>query len=178
MHMTTTTLFTRRHSPVGSLLLSSNGSALTGLSLHADRDLPRVRAVAHPEAGWFAEVAEQLDAYFAGTLTRFDLPLAPRGTGFQRAVWSEMGRIPYGTTISYGELARRVGRPGAARAVGLASGRNPIAIIVPCHRVIGADGRLTGYGGGLERKQQLLELEARHATQAAARPQQLPLQGG
>jgi methylated-DNA-[protein]-cysteine S-methyltransferase len=107
----------------------------------------------------FAAVKEQLAAYFRGDLQAFDLPLAPAGTPFQRRVWQELARIPYGETISYGELARRVGNPKAARAVGLANGQNPLPIIVPCHRVIGSDGRLTGYGGGLPRKEALLALE-------------------
>jgi methylated-DNA-[protein]-cysteine S-methyltransferase len=104
-------------------------------------------------------VAEQLAEYFAGRRREFDLPLAPRGTDFQRAVWSELVRVPYGSTISYGELAGRVGRARASRAVGGANNRNPLPIVVPCHRVIGADGSLTGYGGGLDRKRALLALE-------------------
>ncbi|HEX7610606.1 MAG TPA: methylated-DNA--[protein]-cysteine S-methyltransferase, partial [Solirubrobacteraceae bacterium] len=107
-----------------------------------------------------ADVAGQLAAYFAGTLTEFDVQLELAGTDFQREVWQALRAIPYGETISYGELAQRVGKPSASRAVGLANGRNPIAIIVPCHRVIGADGSLTGYGGGLARKAWLLEHEA------------------
>jgi methylated-DNA-[protein]-cysteine S-methyltransferase len=105
-------------------------------------------------------VAAQLDEYFAGRRRSFDLPLAPRGgTAFQRAVWGELGHIPYGSTISYGELARRLGRPGASRAVGGANHANPLPIVVPCHRVVGADGSLTGYGGGIERKRALLAVE-------------------
>jgi methylated-DNA-[protein]-cysteine S-methyltransferase len=106
------------------------------------------------------EARRQLEAYFAGELREFDLPLAPEGSEFQLRVWEQLRAIPYGETISYGELARRVGDPAAARAVGLANGRNPLPVIVPCHRVIGADGSLTGFGGGLERKRRLLELEA------------------
>jgi methylated-DNA-[protein]-cysteine S-methyltransferase len=147
-------------SPIGPLLLVTDGRALTGLYLTpwagdeiaADsREEP-----AHPV---LAAAADQLDAYFAGEREEFDLPLAPAGTAFQRTVWAELERIPYGDTISYGELARRVGNPNASRAVGLANGRNPLPIVVPCHRVIGADGTLTGYGGGVERKQWLLEHE-------------------
>ncbi len=107
-----------------------------------------------------APVVAQLQAYFAGELTDFDLPLQMHGTEFQRRVWAALCEIPYGETISYGELARWVGNPKASRAVGLANGRNPVAIVVPCHRVIGADGSLTGYGGGLDRKVWLLEHEA------------------
>jgi O-6-methylguanine DNA methyltransferase len=105
-----------------------------------------------------------LERYFRGELRSFDLPLAPEGTPFQRRVWRALCRVPYGATVSYGELARRIGRPGASRAVGRANATNPISIVIPCHRVIGADGTLTGYGGGLGRKQRLLELEARGAA--------------
>ena len=107
-------------------------------------------------------VAAELAAYFAGDLQRFSVPLAPAGNAFHRTVWTELTRIPYGETISYGELARRIGRPGAARAVGRANGSNPIAVVIPCHRVIGANGQLTGYSGGIERKRALLALE--HST--------------
>jgi len=106
------------------------------------------------------EAKRQLTAYFEGNLSDFDLPLSMQGTPFQQRVWDELTRIPYGTTISYGELARRIGNANASRAVGLANGRNPISIIVPCHRVIGANGTLTGYGGGLPRKAALLYFEA------------------
>ena len=142
-------------SPIGPLLLSGDGHALSGLLMDA-----------RPAPGWrreptaFAEARDQLEAYFAAELREFDLPLAPHGTPFQLEVWHALTEIPYGQTASYAELAARVGRPGAFRAVGAANGRNPIAVIVPCHRVIGADGTLTGYGGGLERKRTLLELEA------------------
>lgn len=115
---------------------------------------------------------QQLAAYFAGELQEFDLPLSPRGTEFQRRVWRELCAIPYGETISYGELARRIGRPTASRAVGAANGQNPVAIIIPCHRVIGANGKLTGYAGGLDRKSFLLTHERRHDQ----RPLQLEAQ--
>lgn len=108
----------------------------------------------------FPETVQQLAAYFDGKLTEFSLPLAIRGTDFQKRVWDELREIPYGATISYGELAQRIGNPNASRAVGLANGHNPISIIVPCHRVIGANGKLTGYGGGLQRKAALLSFEA------------------
>jgi methylated-DNA-[protein]-cysteine S-methyltransferase len=108
----------------------------------------------------FADVRRQLCEYFDGERDAFDLPLEMSGTPFQRRVWQALQQIPYGETTTYGELARRMGRPAASRAVGLANGRNPIAVIVPCHRVIGSDGSLTGYGGGLERKRLLLDLEA------------------
>jgi methylated-DNA-[protein]-cysteine S-methyltransferase len=117
------------------------------------------------------EVIEALGRYFAGELTEFKLALAPDGTIFQKRVWDELGRIPYGSTVSYGELAQRLGDPNLVRAVGRANGANPIPIVVPCHRVIGADGMLTGYAGGLERKRALLDLEARHSRH----PRQLTL---
>jgi methylated-DNA-[protein]-cysteine S-methyltransferase len=107
------------------------------------------------------EAVRQLRAYFAGELQAFDLPLAPQGTPFQLAVWKHLCEIPYGETISYGELARRIGNPNASRAVGLANGSNPIPIVIPCHRVIGSNGKLTGYGGGLPIKEKLLGLERR-----------------
>ena len=110
--------------------------------------------------GPFASVQRQLSEYFEGRRDTFDVPLVMDGSPFERSVWRALQEIPYGETVSYGEIARRVGQPSAARAVGLANGRNPIAVIVPCHRVIGADGTLTGYGGGLERKRVLLELES------------------
>lgn len=112
-------------------------------------------------AEYLAETVRQLRAYFAGELEAFDLPLAPQGTPFQLAVWKRLCEIPYGETISYGELARRVGNPNASRAVGLANGSNPIPIVIPCHRVIGSNGKLTGYGGGLPIKEKLLALERR-----------------
>jgi methylated-DNA-[protein]-cysteine S-methyltransferase len=111
------------------------------------------------DTGRTAEVRRQLDEYFAGRRQTFDLTLAPEGTPFERSVWNELARIPFGETRSYAEIARAIGRPGAARAVGRANGANPIPIVVPCHRVIGADGSLTGFGGGLETKSRLLELE-------------------
>ncbi len=113
------------------------------------------------DAGAASPVAEQLREYFAGERERFDVPLAARGTEFQRRVWEALRAIPYGETASYGQIARAVGRPAASRAVGAANGRNPISIVVPCHRVVGAGGALTGYGGGLDRKARLLDLEAR-----------------
>jgi methylated-DNA-[protein]-cysteine S-methyltransferase len=154
-----TTLYTTIPSPLGELLLVGDGAHLFGLYM---QDAPRPRAI---DPDWerrddaFEEVARQLDQYFGGTRNEFDLSLAPRGNEFQLDVWNALTEIPYGTTASYGEIARRIGRPDAARAVGLANGQNPISVIVPCHRVIGADGKLVGYGGGLERKRLLLELE-------------------
>lgn len=148
-------------SPVGPLLLISDGEALLGIHLpdEAHPPTPSPDWTQRDRAKPFPQAREQLGRYFRGARRSFDLPLAPQGTDFQRRVWQELLRIPYGQTISYGELARRIGKPGAARAVGLANGRNPLAIVIPCHRVIGADGSLTGYGGGLLCKQALLELE-------------------
>ena len=152
------TIYTTMDSPIGELTLTGDGSALTGLYMERRE---------RPGADWvrgdasFREARRQMEAYFAGELTAFDLPLAPSGTPFQEKVWMALRTIPYGTTASYREIAIQVGNPTAVRAVGAANGRNPISIIVPCHRVIGANGSLTGYGGGMERKQWLLDLEAR-----------------
>jgi methylated-DNA-[protein]-cysteine S-methyltransferase len=143
--------------PVGELLLTAADDTLTGLYL------PREARTPDPswdEGGDFLdEVRCQLRAYFAGQRQAFDMPLAPAGTIWQRRVWDELARIPYGETISYGELARRAEHPSAVRAAGAANGRNPISIVIPCHRVIGADGRLTGYSGGLDAKRWLLAHE-------------------
>jgi len=145
-------------SPIGLLTLAGRDSVLTNLRM-VDQTYEPSRAGWSPDHGAFADAVDQLDAYFAGELTDFDVELDMRGTEFQRRVWQALLTIPYGETRSYGEIAEQIGAPGAARAVGLANGHNPIAIIVPCHRVIGASGKLTGYGGGLDRKQTLLELE-------------------
>ena len=150
-------------SPVGPLTLVAVNGVLAGLYMTEQRHLPDRARFGEPDPAPFGDVITQLTEYFAGRRRQFDLPLHMEGTDFQRRVWAELREIPYGETISYGELARRIGQPGAARAVGLANGRNPISIIVPCHRVIGAGGGLTGYGGGLERKQLLLALEQRVA---------------
>lgn len=154
------TYHTRVDSPLGELTLYGDGEALGGVLTPPKEGVSR----AIPE-NWvldakpFAEVERQLAAYFAGELTEFDLPLAPAGTAWQLRVWRALTTIPYGATAGYGQLAEELGRPTASRAVGTANGRNPISIIVPCHRVIGANGSLTGYAGGLERKQYLLGLE-------------------
>jgi methylated-DNA-[protein]-cysteine S-methyltransferase len=150
-------------SPVGPLTLCGDGEVLTGLSMHDQRHAPVLDADLKHDESAFPDVVKQLDAYFAGELTDFDVSLRLKGTAFQRRVWSALTEIPYGETRSYGELAKRIGEPAAFRAVGLANGRNPVAIIVPCHRVIGSSGALVGYGGGLDRKRLLLDLERSHA---------------
>jgi len=146
-------------SPVGKLLLVSDESGLRALQFAEGRTPPRVEAEWKHDGKLLQEPMRQLRAFFAGELQRFDLPLAPQGTEFQRRVWDALLEIPFGETMSYGELARRLGNPTASRAVGLANGSNPIAIIIPCHRVIGSNGKLTGYGGGLHNKRWLLDFE-------------------
>jgi methylated-DNA-[protein]-cysteine S-methyltransferase len=155
-----TTLYTTFDSPLGDLLLVGDGQALHGLYMQEGRTAIAVNGEWTRDDHAFTAVREQLDEYFAGRRTTFDLPLQMNGSPFQRRVWKALEDIPYGATISYGELARRVGAPATPRNVGTTNGRNPISVIVPCHRVIGADGSLTGYGGGLERKRLLLDLEA------------------
>lgn len=156
--------------PVGRLLLAADASGLRCLYFDGGRELrrrslppkPNQRAdggVWIPDTGQLDDAVTQLDEWFGGKRQQFDLPLAPRGTEFQQKVWAALCDIPWGVTISYGELATRIGNPSASRAVGLANGKNPISIIIPCHRVIGANGRLVGYGGGMDRKKTLLQLE-------------------
>ena len=155
------TYYTYVDSPVGRLLLVSNGEALTGLFFEKGRDGVR------PEPGWqaseraipFPQARAQLREYFAGKRRTFDVPLRLSGTVFQQRVWQTIAAVPFGKTITYRELAARTGHAEASRAAGAATGRNPVSIIVPCHRVVGSDGSLTGFGGGLYRKQQLLALE-------------------
>ena len=153
--------YTEIDSPVGPLLLVVDSEGLRRILFVEGRH------AAKPDPAWkkddakLKEVVRQLRAYFAGKLEQFDLKLAPEGTPFQLEVWRRLCDIPYGETISYGELARRIGNPQASRAVGLANGSNPIPIIIPCHRVIGSNGKLTGYGGGLPIKEKLLALERR-----------------
>jgi methylated-DNA-[protein]-cysteine S-methyltransferase len=154
-------------SPLGPMLLvaDARGEALAGIYLDRQKYFPDDAGAWSDAPGLplFRKAMAQLDEYFAGTRTAFDLPLAPEGTAFQRAVWTAIGAVPFGATISYGELARRCGRPSAVRAAGAATGRNPLTIVIPCHRIVGSSGALTGYAGGLERKRALLALEARHA---------------
>lgn len=148
-------------SPVGPLTLAGEGSVLMHLRMADQTHEPdRSNWESDPEA--FGDVAGQLEEYFAGARTEFDVEMDLIGTEFQRRVWAALQTIPYGQTRSYGEIALQIGSPGASRAVGLANGRNPIAIIVPCHRVIGASGSMTGYGGGLDRKRTLLDLEMKN----------------
>ncbi|WP_290062642.1 methylated-DNA--[protein]-cysteine S-methyltransferase [Amycolatopsis solani] len=148
-------------SPCGPLTLVAEDDALCGLYMVRQRHRPDELTFgpADPGADIFARAETELKEYFAGQRERFELPLAFAGTPFQRSVWARLREIPYGTTISYGELADRLGNPLASRAVGLANGKNPIGIIVPCHRVVGSTGSLTGYGGGLECKRYLLDFE-------------------
>jgi methylated-DNA-[protein]-cysteine S-methyltransferase len=152
-----TTAYTTWHSPIGELLLIGDGPALRAIHFPGRHRIG---------PGWverekpFTEAIGQLERYFAGDRVAFDLSLAMPGGDFDRAVWAELRRIPYGETRSYGEIARAIGRPDKARAVGSANARNPVPIVVPCHRVIGSDGSLVGYGGGLDLKQALLELES------------------
>lgn len=158
------THFTDMESPIGPLRLCGTAHGLTGLFMEKHRHAPAIGGRLDPprDDPFFAEALAQLADYFAGRRTTFDLLIDRDGLGgtpFQRRVWRELEKIPYGVTISYGELAVRIGNPKAVRAVGLANGRNPLSIIVPCHRVIGANGTLTGYGGGLERKRWLLDFE-------------------
>jgi len=156
--------YTTLESPVGPLLLVGDADALRLVSFESSKH------AAPPQADWkqdnapFAEVIRQLQAYFRGELREFDVPLALEGTEFQRRVWNALRGIPYGETISYLQLAERIANPKAVRAVGLANGSNPIPIIVPCHRVIGSDGSLTGFGGGISTKKKLLELESKQLS--------------
>jgi methylated-DNA-[protein]-cysteine S-methyltransferase len=160
--------------PLGRLLLvgeraPAGNLLLTGIYMEQHRRGPGVDPASVEDVRAFGEVTRQLDEYFAGSRHSFDLPLAPAGTAFQSRVWDALARVPWGTTVTYGELAVRAGRPGEARAVGAAVGRNPISIVVPCHRVVGADGTLTGYAGGVDRKAFLLALEGAAAIGPAAR---------
>jgi methylated-DNA-[protein]-cysteine S-methyltransferase len=171
-----TSAATRLHavvdSPIGPITLVSAGGELAGLYMEISGHPPKEEMLGRradvADDDVLVKAASQLEAYFNGELTDFDLPLSMDGTGFQRTVWASLRDIPYGETISYGELARRIGQPSASRAVGLANGRNPISIVVPCHRVVGANGSLTGYGGGIDRKQYLLALEQRVSGQTLA----------
>ena len=164
--MSIETRHVKMDSPIGTLAVVAAESGLTRVHM----------GVETTDRAWGPEAAtpvlqaavEQLEAYFTGDLEEFDLPLAPEGTGFQKRVWSALTRIPYGATVTYAHIADRIGAPTAARAVGAANGRNPIAIVVPCHRVIGANGAMTGYAGGIWRKERLLALERGERALVAA----------
>jgi methylated-DNA-[protein]-cysteine S-methyltransferase len=153
--------YTYVDTPIGAILIAGDGNAIVETYFAGAK--PKPDWIRDDEA--FPEAAAQLRDYFAGNLQAFDLPLAPRGTEFQQSVWSALLEIPYGQTTTYSTIANKIGRPAAVRAVGAANGANPIPIIIPCHRVIGANGSLTGFGGGLDVKRQLLALEARVAGQ-------------
>ncbi len=158
------TVYTRLQTPVGKLLLVGNAEGLREIRFEKGRRGHTIEPGWVPDRAAFEKERDQLEAYFAGELQEFDLRLAPAGTPFQLRVWNELAEIPYGETISYGELAKRVGKPSAARAVGAANGRNPLPIVLPCHRVIGSNGKLVGFGGGLDVKETLLETEHRVAS--------------
>jgi methylated-DNA-[protein]-cysteine S-methyltransferase len=157
--MTTTLHASRMKSPIGELTLVGDGEVLLGIYMQAHRGDPSQAHVPEASDAVLERARAELTAYFQGDLKHFTLPRGARGTPFQERVWEELTRIPYGETISYGELARRIGQPAASRAVGAANGKNPLSIVVPCHRVIGAGGDITGYAGGVERKRWLLEHE-------------------
>ncbi|PYT19069.1 MAG: cysteine methyltransferase [Acidobacteria bacterium] len=157
-------------SPIGPLLIAGDENAVRCI------EFPKNGKARRPEPGWkesmrgpVSEAVRQLREYFAGVRTEFDLPLAPEGTEFQRTVWRHLQDIPYGERISYGELAKRVGNPKASRAVGAANGSNPIPIVIPCHRVVGSNGKLTGFGGGLPTKEALLALESKQLALMAGK---------
>jgi methylated-DNA-[protein]-cysteine S-methyltransferase len=157
--MTTALSYTYTDTPIGAAMLVGRQGRLTGLYLGEGRTTPRPTPDWRRDDRQFEDVGRQLDEYFAGRRTDFDVAVEPAGTRFQVSVWSALVDIPYGMTTTYGAVAARIGHPAAARAVGGASGRNPVSIIIPCHRVVGVDGSLTGYGWGIERKAWLLELE-------------------
>lgn len=159
----TTAIYRVIDSPVGPLTVAGDGHTIRYLRMAEQTHEPDRSGWKPAAAGAFGDAVDQLGAYFAGELTDFNLVLDLAGTDFQRRVWAVLRTIPYGQTRSYGQIAAEIGSPGAARAIGLANGRNPVAIIVPCHRVIGSSGELTGYGGGIARKTRLLELERRFA---------------
>ncbi|GHA76242.1 methylated-DNA--[protein]-cysteine S-methyltransferase [Streptomyces termitum] len=165
--MPRTVVHTVVDSPYEPLTLVAVDGVLSRLHMTGQRHRPPEETFGAPDPRPFTEAVRQLDAYFAGDLTVFDLPLHLEGTPFQLRVWEQLRHIPYGETRSYGELAEALGNPGASRAVGLANGKNPIGVIVPCHRVVGSGGSLTGYGGGLDRKRRLLALEAGGPTAGA-----------
>ncbi len=157
------TVYSYFQSPVGPLLLSGDGTRLSGLYFSTGNKAKGVDPSWHASDDAFVDIKQQLAEYFAGERNSFDVVLAAKGTEFQQSVWQALTEIPYGETVSYADVAACIGKPKAVRAVGTANGSNPIAIIVPCHRVVGKDGSLTGFGGGLDTKQFLLQLEANHS---------------
>jgi methylated-DNA-[protein]-cysteine S-methyltransferase len=160
--MTSQRAHTVMDSPVGPLTLVAADGALCGLYMDGQRHLPAAQSFGQRDDTVLTDAIGQVEEYFAGHRTQFDIPLVFVGTVFQQAVWSALCTVPFGQTVSYGLIAQQIGTPAASRAVGLANGRNPISIVVPCHRVVGSTGQLVGYGGGLERKRYLLGLEERH----------------
>ena len=156
-----TTKYARFETPLGTMFAVATDGEITRLDFTDAKYVAKLDddAIEDAKDPVLASCAKQMAEYFAGKRDTFDLPVAPRGTGFQESVWREIARVPFGKTITYSELARRAGAPGSARAAGAATGRNPIAVAIPCHRIVGADGSLTGYAGGLPRKTKLLELE-------------------
>ena len=174
--LTRCTAQSRLDSPLGPLLLARTRDGLAGAWFDAQKHHPAaIDAPMRDDDPLLAATARQLQAYFAGHEAAFDIALDLQGTDFQRAVWAELLRIASGTTCSYGDIARRLGAPSASRAVGAAVGRNPVSIIVPCHRVVGSSGGLTGYAGGLDRKTALLRMEAQREVRAAVATRQLEL---
>ena len=163
------TRFARIRTPLGTVIAIAAGGALTGIHFEGGKHVPPISAEwrEDPYHEPLKRCAEQLADYFEGKRQCFDLPIAPRGTDFQQRVWREIAKVRFGETITYSQLAARAGAPGSARAAGAATGRNPLSILVPCHRIVATDGSLTGYAGGLERKERLLELEGALAETAA-----------
>jgi methylated-DNA-[protein]-cysteine S-methyltransferase len=152
-------VWTRIESPIGDLTIVATNDAIVAIEMSPARPATTANAVREDAYPLLIEARRQLDAYFRGELNTFSLPLRPSGTNFQQRVWKALEDVPYGVTASYNDIAKAIGAPGSARAVGAANGANPLPIVVPCHRVIGSDGSLTGYGGGLDRKRKLLSLE-------------------
>lgn len=166
----TVTSFRRLASPLGEILIAGNRNRISLLAFQQGTSPIEVRPEWRESPTGFADAARQIDAYFRGGLTSFELELEVSGTPFQTTVWRALTEIPYGKTVSYREIAERIGNPRAVRAVGLANSLNPIPLLVPCHRVIGADGRLTGYRGGIEIKRRLLELEGAETRRQVEQP--------
>jgi methylated-DNA-[protein]-cysteine S-methyltransferase len=171
MSMTKTVFFDRVSTSLGTMVLASDGDSLTGAWFDGQRHQPTADASWQQRRGLaiLQQAETELAEYFTGARTAFSLPLAPAGTPFQRDVWRAITGVPYGETIAYRDLAARIGRPGSIRAAGAATGRNPLSIVIPCHRIVGADGALTGYAGGIERKRTLLALERRAGVAPAVR---------